>query len=185
METKKEGVPIILPILSVLIFAAMYIYAAYGPVNGPEKTVEKFYASYQTGDYQGMAESVSVFWAVQYLPQYSTAKPSELMAERESIEKEAAAFFEQGAAEPNTDLKVEVQPEYTSEWENSAMVVYAGFNGEEPLGREMALLLKENDNYYLYMWFPLESDQVLEEARESFAAFDADYTRVLIEDTWM
>ena len=185
MDTpKKDGVPKILPVLIVVIFAVMYYFAAFYPTTGPEKTVEKFYASYIDKDFQGIAESVSVFWAVQFLPQHSSEKPSELIAKRETIEKETAAYLAENPAETQTDLTVEVLPEYTKEWENTAMVVYAGFKGEEKLGREVALMLKENNNYYLYMWIPLENDAVLEEAQASFEKFDADYTKVLANDEW-
>ncbi|MDD3895158.1 MAG: hypothetical protein PHU36_09110 [Syntrophomonadaceae bacterium] len=185
MDTpKKDGVPKILPVLIVVIFAVMYYFAAFYPTTGPEKTVEKFYASYIDKDYQGMAESVSVFWAVQFLPQHSSEKPSELIAKRETIEKETVAYLAEAPTETQNDLRVEVLPEYTKEWENTAMVVYASFKGEEELGKEVALMLKENNNYYLYMWIPLESDAVLEETQTTFEKFDADYTKALLNDEW-
>ena len=43
MDTpKKDGVPKILPVLIVVIFAVMYYFAAFYPTTGPEKTVENF-----------------------------------------------------------------------------------------------------------------------------------------------
>lgn len=182
--TKKDGVPKILPVLIVLILAVMYYFAAFGPALAPEKSVENFYASYLNSDYEGMAEYLSVFWSAQYLSQYGSDKPSQLLAARETIEKETAAFLAAGTAPAQTDLKIEVLPEYTEEWENTAMVVYAGFMGEEELGREVSVLLKENKQFYLYTWLPFENDTALESLKANFKTLDADYTKILLNDEW-
>ncbi|HNX28054.1 MAG TPA: hypothetical protein PKN87_01390 [Syntrophomonadaceae bacterium] len=189
MDTfKKAGVPKILPVLIVVILAAMYYVAAYypdlGKTNNPEKTVEDFYVSYINSDYQGMAENLSVFWSVQFLPQYSTSKPSEVIAQRETIEKETADILSATTTDIQSGLKITVLPEYTKEWENTAMVVYSGSLDEEELGREVALLLKENQKFYLYMWMPCGDDAALTALETDFAKFDADYTQVLASDQW-
>ncbi len=189
MDTpKKAGFPKILPVLIVVILAAMYYIAAYypdlGQAKGPEKTVDNFYASYINSDYQGMAENLSVFWSLQFLPQYSGSKPSELIAQRDVIEKETAELLSSTTTNIETGLKIEVQKEYTKEWKNTAMVVYAGSLGEEELGREVALLVKENKQFYLYMWMPFEDDASLSALETDFSKFDTYYTEVLAKDQW-
>lgn len=189
MDTpKKAGVPRAIPVIIVVTLAVMYYIAAFHPqlgqASGPEKTVNKFYASYSSNDYQGMAESLSVFWSTQFLPQYQGSVPSELIAQRTEIEKATADILSENTNEAQTGLKIEVLPDYTQEWENTAMVVYGGTLDEEELGREVALLVKEKQEFYLYMWMPFQNDEALTALEADFNKFDAYYTEVLATDKW-
>ena len=177
-----------LPILVVVIFAAMFYLATYypdlGKTQGPEKAVENFYIAYAQSDYQGMAENLSVFWSLQFLPQYGDKSPTELIAQRDEIVKAAAEILSSTTTEVESELKIKVLPEFTQKWNNTAMVVYAGFLGEEELGREVALLVKEDNNYYLYLWMPFYNDESLETLKSDFSEFDTYYSEVLANDKW-
>lgn len=189
MDTaKKAGVPIVLPILAVIAFAAMFCLATFypniGKTGGPEKNVENFYAAYADSDHQGMAENLSVFWSLQFLPQYGGNKPSELIEKRPEIEKDTAEILSSTTTDVDTELKIKVLPEYTQEWNNTAMVVYAGFKDEEELGREVALLVKEKDSFYMYIWMPIYDDESIEALKSEFSEFDTYYSEVLTNDEW-
>jgi len=185
---KKAGVPIVLPILAVIAFAAMFCLATFypniGKTGGPEKTVENFYLAYAGSDYEGMAENLSVFWSLQFLPQYGVNKPSELIEKRPEIVKDTAEILSSTTTDIDTELKVKVLPEYTQEWNNTAMVVYAGLKDEEEMGREVALLVKEKEDFYIYIWMPIYDEESIETLKSEFSEFDTYYSEILTNDEW-
>ena len=189
MDTaKKAGVPIALPILVVVILAAMFYLATFypdlGKTQSPEKTVEDFYTAYAQSDSTGMAENLSVFWSLQFLPQYVDKSPSELIAQRDDIVKDTAGVLSSTTTEVESELKIKVLPEYTQKWNNTAMVVYSGLLGEEELGRQVALLVREKENFYIYLWMPFYDDESLETLQSDFSEFDTYYSEVLANDKW-
>ena len=117
----------------------MYYYAAMD-VSEPEKVVEDFHSAYFNRDYETMAENLSVFWSVQFLPQYTSQSPAELLNNRDQIVKEISQVIaeqeEENILEDN--YSIEVNPEYTRKGTNSAVVVYSVKQDGNKLGMELA-----------------------------------------------
>ena len=157
----KTGVPKVLPVLIVAILAGMYYYAAYVDISSPDKTVDHFYQAYFAKDYESVAQDLSVFWSVNYLPQYVNMSPSELLQNRAEIEKETAAMLQnlEGDQPLEEDISIEVLKEYTKTGEYSALVVYQVMQQEQPIQKEVAFLIREAGDYKIINLSPIrESD---------------------------
>lgn len=159
----------------------MYYYADVLDVGSPEKTVQTFYEAYFEQDYPVVAENISVFWAAQMLPEYSTQGPQELLANREAIEKAAAGFLaaaEEGQTPPE-GITIQVKPEYTLVGEYSALVVYELLQNEEPLAQEAAMLIKEDRDFYIINIYPLQAADLSVVKTFDIAQLDATFKELL------
>lgn len=176
MEKNFYQVPRSLLVLAVVILGAMYYYAAYVDFPTPEDTVSEFYEAYFVHDYEVAAQNISVFWAAQLLPEYAEHKPSQLLKERPALETEAAQFFtmvEQYNPAP-ADLSIKIDPGYSRTGQYGALVVYELTQAGEPLGREMAMLIKESDRFYILNLYPLQEENLKEVLDFDMEALDSD-----------
>lgn len=160
-NSARSSVPKILPVLIVVILAGMFYFAAHVDVSSPDKTVDHFYQAYFARDYETVAHDLSVFWSVNYLPQYMDMSPAELLQNRAEIEKETAAMLQslEGERSFEEGITVEVLKEYTKTGEYSALVVYQVMRQGEPIQKEVALLIREVGDYKIINLSPIrESD---------------------------
>ncbi len=176
MEKNIYQVPRSLIFLAVIILGAMYYYAAYVDFPTPEDTVNEFYEAFFVQDYEIAAQNISVFWAAQLLPEYANHQPSQLLSERTALEKEAAQFFamieEYNPTPPG--LKIKVDPDYSRTGQYGALVVYELNQGGEPLSREMAMLIKENNRFYIMNLYPLQEENLKDVLEFDMEALDSD-----------
>ncbi len=174
-------VPQSLLALVVIILGAMYYYAAYVDIPTPEDTVIEFYEAYFNQDYSLAAENISVFWAAQLLPEYADQEPAELLADRSTLEAEAAQFFtmveQQNPTPP--DVSIAVNPAYTRNGEYSALVVYELTQGSEPISMEIAMLIKETDRFYIINIYPLQEANLKDVQEFDMDALDTDFKAIL------
>ncbi len=134
----------------------MSYYAHFLDTPAPEKTVTQFYQAYFNQDYDTVAQNLSVFWAVQLLPQYHEMSPGELLANRDAIEKDMAAVIkaiEEGATYPE-NLTIKVNSALTKEMPHSALVGYTFEENGQAAGMEIAILIKEKDEFRIYNMSP-------------------------------
>lgn len=159
-KTTPAGVPKVLYVFIIVILAAMYYYAAYIDVSKPEKVVQNFYAAYFDRNYEKVAENLSVFWSVQFLPQYTSQSPAQLLENRDKIVAEVRdviAEVEKGNQIP-PDMSVRVLPQYTKQRPNSALVAYSVQQDVRPASMEMAILIKEAGRYRIYSMTPVNTE---------------------------
>lgn len=151
--------------------------AAFVDSPSPDKTVYHFYHAYFEQDYDTVAQDLSVFWAVNLLPQYHDLTPAELLQKRAEIEQETGAvlkgFEENQPAEKG--LAIEVLKDYTRIGEYSALVVYQVMQQGQPFQKEVAFLIKEDGGYKIVNFSPVQDtdlkliiDYDLEQLDESF-----------------
>lgn len=180
MNDNAYRVPLFIPIIIVLVLGAMFYYAAFLDVPDPEETVVEFYEAYFDKDYQTAASNMSVFWASQFLPQYSGMTSQELLAKGDDIRQATADFFTlaEKQSPPLTDMKITVDPEYSKTGEYAALVVYKLENSEmESL--EMAMLIKETDRFYIINIYAMEEEFLQNVKDFDIALIDADFKALL------
>jgi len=158
----ERGVPKVLLVLIILILAAMYYYAAYRDYSNPEVAVRNFYNAYFQKDYETVAQNLSVFWGVQFMPEYMLMSPRELIEDRPAIEKKMGDFIsrvETGTKLP-AGMSIKILPQYTQRAENTALVAYEFKEKDKSAGMEMALLLKEKKRMYILKMMPVNQEQL-------------------------
>lgn len=177
----KYGVPKVLSVLIIVILASMYYYAAYRDYSNPEVAVKDFYNAYFHHDYQTEAENLSVFWGVQFMPQYMLMSPNELIANRPAIEKNMAEFISRVEAESQipAGMKIKVLSQYTQREENTALVAYEFKENNKSIGMEMALLLKEKNRMYILKMIPVEKEQLQQLRGEDISALEESFKEML------
>lgn len=179
-RTVPAGVPKILYVLIIVILAAMYYYAAMD-VSEPEKVVEDFYSAYFNRDYETMAENLSVFWSVQFLPQYTSQSPAELLNNRDQIVKEISQVIaeeeEENILEDN--YSIEVNPEYTRKGTNSAVVVYSVKQDGNKLGMELALLINEAGQFRIFSVNPVDTELLSRITEDDIQELEESFTELL------
>jgi len=180
-RTVPAGVPKILYVLIIVILAGMYYYAAYVDVSNPEKVVENFYNAYFAGDYDNVAENLSVFWSVQFLPEYTSQSPAELLNNRDEIIKEInQVISEQEKENPLEDnYSVEIHPEYTRQGMNSALVVYSIKQNGNKVGMEMAILINEAGQFRIFSMTPVNTESLEMITEEDVQALEKSFTELL------
>jgi len=158
----QRGVPKVLFVLIVVVLAAMYYYAAYRDYSNPEVTVRNFYNAYFQKDYETVAQNLSVFWGVQFMPEYMRMSPQELMEDRPEIEKKMGDFISRVEAESKmpTGMSIKILPKYTQRADNTALVAYEFKEKNKSAGMEMALLLKEKNRMYILKMIPVNQEQL-------------------------
>ncbi len=153
----KPRVPRSLFVIIILAFSALYWYSAYG-TTPPEKTVKTFYQAYFTKDYDTVANNLSVFWAVRFLPEYASMSPVELLDNRTKIVGEIANAISESEQDNEipTSVSINIKKPYTNIGKNSAIVVY-GFNenGKET-SMEAAILIMEKGQFRIFNMSPVD-----------------------------
>ncbi len=162
----KPRVPRFIFVVVIAMFAAMYWYAAYGDTPAPEKTVKTFYQAYFDRDFNTVAQNLSVFWSVRFLPDYASMTPEQLLENRTKIEGDISkviADIEKENSVPK-GVSIEVMKEYTKMGENSAIVVYSFMENGKATGMETALLIKEKGQLRIFNMSPIDP-QTLEQIK--------------------
>lgn len=177
----KRGVPKILFVLIIVILAAMYYYAAYRDYSNPEVTVRNFYNAYFQKDYETVAQNLSVFWGVQFMPEYMLMSPQELMADRPAIEKKMGDFISrvEGENKVPTGMSIKILPKYTQRAENTALVAYEFKEKNKSVGMEMALLLKEKNRMYILKMMPVTQEQLQQLNGSDIAGLEESFKEML------
>jgi hypothetical protein len=177
----KSGVPKSLFVLIIVILASMFYYAAYRDYSNPEVVAKSFYSAYFKSDYPTMAQNLSVFWGVQFMPQYMVMSPQELLENRPAIEESMAEFISRMESENKVpaNMSIKMLPKYTQRADNIALVVYEFRQQNKPVGMEMALLLKENNRMRILQMIPADQEQLDQLTGNDIAAIEESFKEML------
>ncbi|HWP97987.1 MAG TPA: hypothetical protein VN426_14175 [Syntrophomonadaceae bacterium] len=164
-------VPKIIPILIILVLAAMYyypVYQDYRDFKSPETIVQKFFSQlFIDKDYQRAADKMSVFMASPMLPEYSTDTPAQLLKARREIIAKAGPALEQNFKNGEQEaFQVTPLPEYTKVGEQTAIVVGKVVAGGKDQGFGLTFLIKEDGKFRIIQYVPLPSAAALEEVKK-------------------
>lgn len=180
-NTSPARVPRFIWVVILVLLASMYSYAVYfDPIN-PEKTVKDFYQAYFTHDYETVASNSSVFWGVTFLPQYAEMSPAEMVKNRDKIEKDISkviASMEKSNPIPK-DITIEVMPEYTTQGDYSAIVLYQFKEAGKAGGMEVALLIKENGRFRVLNMSPIDPQSLDQVKKVDIKELDASFKQLL------
>ncbi len=168
-------------LIILLILGAMYYYAAYIDYREAERTVEDFYQAYFSRDFDTVSENLSVFWSLRLLPQYGDLTPAQLLEKRADIEKETAhaiTTIESHNQLPE-DVSIEIMPEYTKEGLHSAIVVYSFRESGEISGTELAILIKEKDDFRIFALTPVAPQDLPQIKQESLDELEESFQNLL------
>ncbi len=147
MENTKR-VPFFIPVAAIVIFALMFVYAAFFDHSFPEKAVKGFYQSYFSQDYQGAAEHISTLLTAKLVPEYATGE----VTDHEAITAALAGALQDAAGNaPSTDgLKITILKKGIVKGTLSALVAFSISDESEEAGSTaVALLVKEGSGYKL------------------------------------
>ncbi|HZK43701.1 MAG TPA: hypothetical protein VFC73_05365 [Syntrophomonadaceae bacterium] len=176
-----QGTPKSIYVIIVVFLVSMFSYAIFLDTPAAEKTVEDFYQAYFTKDYDTVAKNLSVFWSVQFLPQYHNHSPKQLIEERAEIEKEIAQIIAQieGDAKYPEGLHIEVNSKLTKQTTNSALVGYTFWENDVPSGMEVAILINENGAYRIFSMAPANPADMENISDENLQILDDDFKSLL------
>jgi hypothetical protein len=177
----KNGVPKSLFILIIVILASMFYYAVYHDYSNPEVTVKSFYNAYFEGNYETVAQNLSVFWGVQFMPQYMLMSPQELIENRPAIEENMAEFISRMESPDKTpdDMSIRILSKYTQREENTALVAYELRQKNKPIALEMALLVKEKNRMRILELMPIDQEQLGQLNGNNIAAMEESFKEIL------
>jgi len=177
----KSGVPKSLFVLIIVILASMFYYAAYRDYSNPEVAVKTFYQAYFKSDYPTMAQNLSVFWGVQFMPQYMLMSPQELIENRPAIEKSMAEFISQMESENKVpaNMSIKILPKYTQRADHTALVVYEFRQHNKSVGMEMSLLVKEHNRMRIFQMMPADQAQLDQLTGNDIAPMEASFKEML------
>lgn len=183
-NTPPAKVPVFIWVVIVALLAGMYGYAAFWDPGRPEKTVQNFYQAYFTGDFDTVADNLSVFWAARLLPQYMNMNATELLAHRSEIEKEISQLFSEVESmyDAPRDISVEVLKPYTKEGELGAVVVYRFKEKSQNAGMEAALLIKENGRFRIFTMTAVDEFSLLQIKAMDISEMDQNFNELLTSD---
>ena len=177
----KPRVPRFIFVVIIATFAAMYWYAAYGDTPAPEKTVKTFYQAYFDRDFNTVAQNLSVFWSVRFLPDYASMSPEQLLENRTKIEADISkviADIEKENSIP-TGVSIEVMKEYTKMGKNSAIVVYSFKENGKDTGMETALLIKEKGQLRIFNMSPIDPETLAQIKAVDINVLDENFESLL------
>jgi hypothetical protein len=161
----KPRVPRSLFVIIILAFSALYWYSAYG-ATPPEKTIKTFYQAYFNRDYNTVANNLSVFWSVRFLPEYASMSPAELLQNRSKIEGEIAKVI--GDIEKDNQVPagvtINIKKPYTKEGNVGAVVVYGFIENGQESSMEAAILIKEKGQFRIFNMSPVD-DSTLQQIK--------------------
>jgi hypothetical protein len=177
----KSGVPKSLFVLIILILASMFYYAAYRDYSNPEVVAKSFYSAYFKSDYDTMAQNLSVFWGVQFMPQYMLMSPQELLENRPAIEESMTEFISRMESENKVpaNMSIKMLPKYTQRADNTALVAYEFRQQNKSVGMEMALLVKENNRMRVLKMMPVDQTQLDQLTGNDIAAMEESFKEML------
>jgi hypothetical protein len=177
----KSGVPKSLFVLIIVILASMFYYAAYRDYSNPEVVAKSFYGAYFKSDYDTMAQNLSVFWGVQFMPQYMLMSPQELLENRPAIEESMTEFISRMESENKVpaNMSIKVLPKYTQRANNTALVAYEFRQQNKSIGMEMALLLKENNRMRILKMMPIDQAQLDQLTGNDIAEMEESFQEML------
>lgn len=182
METTvTRRVPKFIYVIIIAVLGLMYYYAAFIDTPLPERTVQNFYQAYFDKDYETVAENLSVFWAVQFLPEYHNMSPVELVENRAKIEKDIAFIIseiEKDAKYPE-DLHIVIDSKLTKLAENSAIVGYTFAENGQASGMEVAILIKEDGAFRIYNMSPANPSDLENITTENMQILDENFKKLL------
>ncbi len=182
-KTAVQGVPKSIYVIIVAILAAMFSYAIFIDTPAPEKTVKEFYQAYFNKDYDTVAEHLSVFWAVQFLPQYHNHSPEQLIEKRADIEKDIAQVIKEieGDTTYPENLNIKVNSALTKQLEHSAIVGYTFEENGQTSGMEVAILINEKGAFRIYSMSPAHPEDLETITEENMQILDDNFKRLLEE----
>lgn len=177
----KSGVPKSLFVLIIVILASMFYYAAYRDYSNPEVVAKSFYSAYFKSDYDTMAQNLSVFWGVQFMPQYMVMSPQELLENRPAIEESMAEFISRMESENKipANMSIKMLPKYTQRADNTALVAYEFREKNKPVGMEVALMLKESNRMRILKMMPIDQTQLDQFTGNDIAAMEESFKEML------
>ena len=177
----KKGVPKSLFILIIVILASMFYYAAYRDYSNPEVTVKSFYQAYFKSDYETMSQNLSVFWGVQFMPQYMLMSPQELIENRPTIEDSMTEFISRMESENKvpSNMSIKILSKYTQRADNTALVAYEFRQQNKLVGIEMALLVKENNRMRILQMMQVDQKQLNQLSGNDIAEMEESFKEIL------
>ncbi|SHG52130.1 hypothetical protein SAMN02745221_00379 [Thermosyntropha lipolytica DSM 11003] len=182
METKNNNsVPKYIYFVIPAILALMYFYAAFIDTSPAEKVVEDFYDAYFSRDYARVAQNLSVFWAVQFLPQYSTYSPAELLERREQVIKDIEQVITDIESQNKfpSDLTVNIEKKYSQKGKNSAIVAYSFIENGQKQHMEMAILIYEKGAFRIISFYPVSQEELQNITKEDMKNLDEQFSSLL------
>lgn len=182
MEPARHNqVPRYIYFVITAILALMYCYAAFIDTQPAEKVVEDFYTAYFSRDYASVAENLSVFWAVQFLPQYSNYTAEKLLANREQVIKdieEVITDIESKNKFPS-GLTVNIEKKYSKRGKNSAIVAYSFMEKGQKHHMEMAILIYEKGAFRIISFSPASPQELESITKEDIKNLDEQFAQLL------
>ncbi len=177
----KSGVPKSLFVLIIVILASMFYYAAYRDYSNPEVAVKNFYQAYFSSNYETMAQNLSVFWGVQFMPQYMLMSPQELIENRPAIEESMTELISRMESENKVpaNMSIKILPKYTQRADNIALVAYEFREKNKSVGMEIALLVKENNHMRIFQMMPADQTQLDQLTGNDIATIEESFKEVL------
>jgi hypothetical protein len=159
----------------------MYYYAAFVAFSNPEDTVRNFYEAYFNEDFNKAAENVSVFWSAQFLPQYMSLEPRQMIANRAAIQRDTAVVLEGFRAnDPVPEgIELEILSSYTRKSDNAALVAFKFVREGEPAGFQAAILIKEKYSYLIYNTTPIAESSLDEINKVDLKALNNNFKQLL------
>lgn len=176
-----KGVPKPIYVIIIVLLAAMYYYAAFVDISNPEKVVEDFYHAYFQRDFDTVASHLSVFWSVQFLPQYMSSSPAQLLEQRDQVENDIAKVITdiEKSNELPQNLAIKILPDYTRQKPNSALVAYSFEEDGKSLGMEMTILIKEKGEYRIYSMSPINAEIIKSIPDSDLEAMDQSFKNLV------
>lgn len=181
MEKKvNQEFPKYIYFLMAAILALMYYYAAFVDTAPAENVVADFYDAYFSRDYERVAQNLSVFWAVQFLPQYSNYSPAELLKNRDQVIKDIAEVIteiESGNKFPS-ELSIKIEKKYSKKGKNSAIVAYSFIESGQKHGMEMAILIYEQEAWRIISFAPADPAELETITKEDIQNLDRQFANL-------
>jgi len=168
-------------LLIAIILGAMYYYAAFVAFDNPENSVRNFYQAYFAEDFNQAAQNVSVFWSAQFLPQYMSLEPQQLIANRSAIERDTAIVlegFRKNDPVPE-GMELEIMSAYTKKSDRAAVVAYKFVRAGQPPGYQAAILIKEKYSYLIYTTTPIAESNLKELDKVDLKALNDNFKQLL------
>lgn len=136
----------------VVLIGLIYLYQTYNKTNNPEETVKIFYRAYFGRDYKTVADNLSVFWSVRFLPEYADKEPAELLAARPQIVNSITGVIEEIENENSIpeDVEISIKRQYTRKGQTSAIVAYEFKQRGQPTSMEAAVLIMEDGKFRVF-----------------------------------
>lgn len=174
-------VPLALPIIAILVLAAMWIYADRWDPN-PEITVTRYFKAMNARQYDVAADQLSVFQVVTACPEYMELSPHELVNKRSEIIPKVSQMMTE--ANPDAmNVKITIEPSYTLVGDYAALVVFNQEEEGQPKLLTTSLLIKEAGRFRIYDAAPLSPQGIETFSKNQFKEFDSSLRTLLEEAT--